>query len=107
MRGESACGRFRWLSSTLIGLVVWTLGGADPAVGLVCHLAEQKQIVSTEALTGRPVNVLFIKAAKSDVKASPFVGVVLPDSGFDRAEPDLVYWFSFVFHKYPLKQPFC
>jgi len=72
-------------------------------VGLVCHLAQQQQIISTEALTGCPLNAIFIEAAKSDVKASATFGVVLPDSGFDAAEPDLVYWFSFVLHKTPFR----
>jgi hypothetical protein len=83
-----------------LGCIVVLLAlSADPRVGVIRHFAQQQQVIAPEGIGGFPIVAVFVEAGEGDVVTNASFGVVSPDCGFDKAEPDLVYGSYFVFHR--------
>jgi len=59
-------------------------------VGLVEHLRQQQQVVTTEAVGGFPLLAILVDAGDGDVEAGAVLGLILPDGGFDGTETDFM-----------------
>ncbi len=63
----------------------------DPGVGLIDHLREEQQVVTTETVGGLPMVAILVKPRDTDVEAGSTFALILPDGGFDGFETDLMY----------------
>ena len=69
-------------------------------MSVVGDLGEQQQIVASETPAGLPAALIKIEAGETDVIARAVGGVVFPERGLDRAEPDFMNRFVLRFwHK--------
>jgi len=63
----------------------------DPAVGLIGDFRQHQQVVAAEAVGAPPAFLLIaVDPLERDIETRAAFGVVLPDGGFDAADPNFL-----------------
>src|SRR5205807_1368 len=64
----------------------------DPGVGLIDHLGQDEQVVTTEAVGRFPLVAILVDAGDGDVEPGAVLGPVLPDGGLHGTDTDFMNW---------------
>ena len=72
----------------VLGLSSLLLEGEDAGVGQVGDLGQDQEVVAAEAGSGFPFVAILVETGKGGVVSDSDLCFVLPDSGFDSADPN-------------------